>query len=63
MNVTPHDTSKQLPELVAKALDQAQYDEWVKQKVALARADDRPALTIAEARKRLLGRLDMLEHV
>jgi len=56
MNVTPHETAELLPELANQALDQAQYDEWVKHKVAMARADHRPALTIAEARKRLHDR-------
>jgi len=63
MNVTAHETAELLPELVDQALDQAQYDEWVKHKVALSRADHRPALTIVEARKRLHDRLDSLEHV
>jgi len=63
MNVTPHETAELRPELADQAPDQAQYDEWVKHKVAMARADDRPALTIAEARKRLHDRLDSLDHV
>jgi len=63
MNIAPHETAELLPELADQALEQAQYDAWVKQKVALARADERPALTITEARKRLLSRLDSLDHV
>jgi len=63
MNVTPHETAERLPELADQALNQAQYDEWVRHKLAMARADDRPALTIAEARKRLHDRLGSLDHV
>jgi len=61
MNVTPYDTAELLPDLNDE--DQAQYDEWVRQKIALARADDRPALTIAEAKQRLRDRMDALQHV
>jgi len=63
MSATHYDTAHLVRELADKEPQQTPHDEWVKQKIAKARADHRPVLTIAEAKRRLHNRLSCLECV
>jgi len=47
-----------LHELADDQIEQAEYDEWVRQKVALARADPHPGWTIEEAKAQLRAHLE-----
>lgn len=49
-----------LQRLADEELAQAQYDEWIRSKVAAARADTRPTLTTAEVANRLTARYERL---
>lgn len=52
-----------LQRLADEELAQAHHDEWVRAKVAAARADDRPTLTTDEVMARLGARYDSLNRV
>lgn len=47
-----------LQRLADEELEQARYDEWVREKVAAARADTRPLLTTQEVQASLEARLE-----
>ena len=49
-----------LQRLANEELAQAQHDEWVRAKVAAARADDRPTSTTDEVASRLSARYERL---
>lgn len=49
-----------LQRLADAELAQAQHDEWVRTKVAAARADNRPTVTPAEVASRLSARYERL---
>ena len=49
-----------LQRLADDELAQAQHDEWVRAKVAAARADNRPTVTTAEVASRLSARYERL---
>jgi hypothetical protein len=51
-----------LQRLADDELAQAQHDEWVRAKVAAARADNRPTVTTAEVASRLSDRYDRLRR-
>jgi len=47
-----------LHRLADDEIEQAEYDEWVREKVALARADPHPGWTIEEAKAQLRSHLE-----
>ena len=49
-----------LQRLADEELDKARYDEWVRAKVAAARADTRPTLSTEEVRASLRARSERL---
>jgi hypothetical protein len=59
--ISPQSTPDQaelLQQLADEQLQQAEYDEWVRKKVAAARADDRPRLTTAQMMARMNARVE-----
>lgn len=50
------DKAALLQRLADEELAQAEYDEWVRSKVAAARADTRPRMTTEQVRQRLQAR-------
>lgn len=56
------DKADLLQRLADEELAQAQYDEWVKSKVAAARADTRPTMTTEEVQASLKARSDRLRN-
>ena len=52
-----------LQRLADEELAQAQHDEWVRAKVAAARADNRPTFSTNEVMDRLGARYDRLRSV
>jgi len=51
-----------LQRLADEELEQAHYDEWVKTKVAAARADTRPGMTTDQVRQLLQTRYEELRN-
>lgn len=51
-----------LQRLADEELEKAHYDEWVRGKVAAARADTRPKMTTEEVRASLKARSDRLRN-
>jgi hypothetical protein len=51
-----------LQRLADDELAQARHEEWVRAKVAAARADDRPTVTTDEVKARLGARYDRLSN-
>lgn len=51
-----------LQRLANEELAQAEHDDWVCNKVAAARADQRPTFTTAEVEARLSARSQRLQH-
>lgn len=62
--IRPQGHSQEQAELLQRLADdelaQAQHDEWVRAKVAAARADNRPTVTTAEVASRLSDRYERL---
>ncbi len=61
--IWPHGTpakTELLQRLANEELAQAQHEEWVRAKVAAARADTRPTMTTDEIRTRLKERYERL---
>lgn len=62
--IRPQSHSQSQAELLQRLADdelaQAQHDEWVRTKVAAARADNRPTITTDEVTARLGARYDRL---
>ena len=52
-----------LQRLADEELAQAQHGEWIRRKVAAARADRRPRMTTQEVRASLQARFDLLGDV
>lgn len=52
-----------LQRLANEELEQARYDDWVRQKVAASRADTRPGMTTAQLRQKLADRYQELHEV
>ncbi|WP_404298820.1 plasmid stabilization protein [Alicycliphilus denitrificans] len=52
-----------LQRLADEELAQAQHDEWIRRKVASAKADTRPGLTTQEVRASLQSRFERLRDV
>jgi len=52
-----------LQRLADEELAQARHDEWIRRKVAAARADARPGITTQEVRASLRSRLERLHDV
>ena len=50
------DKAELLQRLANEELAQAEYDEWVRAKVAVARADNRPGVSTAQLRQQLQSR-------
>jgi len=55
---TPPAQIELLNRLADEELEQAEYDEWVREKVALAEADPHPGWTIEEAKAQLRAHLE-----
>jgi hypothetical protein len=51
-----------LQRLADEELEQARYDEWVREKVAAARADKRPGMTTEQLRSMLHQRYEALRN-
>lgn len=51
-----------LQRLADEELEQAHHDEWVREKVARARADTRPTMTTEEIRASLKARSERFRH-
>lgn len=51
-----------LQRLADEELEQAHHDEWVREKVARARADTRPTMTTEEIRAILKARSERFRH-
>ncbi len=51
-----------LQRLADEELERARYDEWVKHKVAAARADTRPGMTTDQVRQLLNARYEELHN-
>jgi len=63
--IFPRGTPEQidlLQRLANEELAQAEHDEWVRTKVAAARADQRPTFTTVEVEARLMARHQRLQH-
>lgn len=57
------DKAALLQRLADDELAQAEYDDWVRAKVAAARADTRPLLTTGQVRQRLQTRYQELKDL
>lgn len=63
MSTSTHDETEQLQllqRLADEEMEQARYDEWVREKVAAARADTRPGMTTDQVRELLNRRYEEL---
>lgn len=63
INPNPKPEQTQLLQRLAdEELEQARYNEWVSEKIAVSRADTRPGMTTAQLRQKLADRYQELHE-